>query len=147
MGALDHTQATDILDSLWLLERLVNTLILYLLFGGTEELCALKHKDSNILGPDDSDFLEKRCPCISMELRFSIEQAFIFKKEEGVFIRVSCFELWLEGMKWSEEGDLSFRSGLCLCISLFVYIMHIHKLFIYIYYIFFFNCAIFSSSI
>lgn len=71
--ALDHKQATDILDSLWLLERLVNTLSLYLLFGGTEELFALQRKDPNILGSDNSDFLEKRCPCISKELRFSIE--------------------------------------------------------------------------
>lgn len=42
VGALDHKQATDILDSLWLLERLVNSLTLYLVFGGTEELFALK---------------------------------------------------------------------------------------------------------
>lgn len=73
MSALDDKQATDILDSLWLLERLVNPLTLYLLFGGTEELFALQHKDPNILGPDNSDFLEKRCPCISKELRFSVE--------------------------------------------------------------------------
>lgn len=73
MDALDDKQATDILDSLWLLERLANTLTLYLIFGGTEELFALQHKDPNILGPDNSDFLEKRCPCISKELGFSVE--------------------------------------------------------------------------
>lgn len=86
VGALDHKQATDILDSLWLLERLVNSLTLYLVFGGTEELFVLKHKDPSILGPDGSDFLEKRCPCISKEVGFSIEQPFIFKKVGGVFI-------------------------------------------------------------
>lgn len=73
MDALDDKQATDILDSLWLLERLANTLTSYLIFGGTEELFALQHKDPNILGPDNSDFLEKRCPCISKELGFSVE--------------------------------------------------------------------------
>lgn len=93
MDALDHKQATDIFYSLCLLQRLVITLPLYFLVGGTEELFALKHKDTNILGPDDSDFLEKRCPCISKDLRFSIEQPFILKKEGGVFIGVSCFEL------------------------------------------------------
>lgn len=73
VDTLDHKQATDILGSLWLLERLVNTLTLYLLCGGTEDLFALQPKDPNILGPDNSDFLEKRCPSISKHLRFSIE--------------------------------------------------------------------------
>lgn len=73
MDALDHEWAPDTLDLLWLPERLVNTLASYLLSGGTEELFALKHKGPNMLGPGASEtgFLEKRCCCISKELRFS----------------------------------------------------------------------------
>lgn len=137
------------IDLLWLLERWVNTLAFYLLSGGTEELFALKHKGPNILGPGASEtaFLEKRCCCISKGLRFSSKQPFIFKKEGGVFIKSFLFwTLWLKGMKWSEVGELSFRSGLSLCIFIFVYIVHIYEFFSYLYYIFlfvqFFSCSI-----
>lgn len=85
--SLIRNRLPDILATLWLLERLVNTPASCLLSGGTEELLALKHKGPNILGPGASEtaFLGERCHWTSRSWGSQVSGLSCLKRK-GVFL-------------------------------------------------------------